>query len=214
MGANCATPAETADSCGPVSEVDRPRHSRRDFVHCTRRLQLASYPGRAQGVASRPSTLANNLWLLLALARPRAVLGLVLLVVVHSASVQDGAGGLLTLQKLVERIKHDVHNRWCRLKLIWADGGYTSIVEKVRQQFGWTLEIVKRSDDMKGFQVLPRRWVVERTFGWLGPIVVCLVTLSIPSLLVNQWFTSSASVVCLIWSPLDLRNALFSQQEN
>jgi len=96
------------------------------------------------------------------------VLGLVLLVVVHSASVQDGAGGLLTLQKLFERIKHNVHNRWCRLKLIWADGGYTSIVEKVRQQFGWVLEIVRRSDDMKGFQVLPRRWVVERTFGWLG----------------------------------------------
>lgn len=96
------------------------------------------------------------------------VLGLVMLVVVHSASIQDGAGGLLTLQKLFERIKHNVHNRWCRLKLIWADGGYPSIVEKVRQQFGWGLEIVKRSDDMKGFQVLPRRWVVERTFGWLG----------------------------------------------
>ena len=96
------------------------------------------------------------------------VLGLVWLVVVHSASVQDGAGGLLTLQKLFERIKHNVHNRWCRLKLIWADGAYTFIVEKVRQQFGWVLEIVKRSDDMKGFHVLPRRWVVERTFGWLG----------------------------------------------
>src|SRR5208283_5980278 len=66
MGANCATPAETADDGGPVSEVDRPRHSRRDFVHCTRRLQLASY-------ASRSSTLANGLWLLLALAQPWAV---------------------------------------------------------------------------------------------------------------------------------------------
>jgi putative transposase len=54
------------------------------------------------------------------------------------------------------------------LKLIWADGAYASIVAVVRQQFGWVLEIVKRSDDMKGFQVLPRRWVVERTFGWLG----------------------------------------------
>jgi len=95
-------------------------------------------------------------------------LGLVLLVIVHSASVQDGAGGLLTLQKLFDRIKHNLHNRWCRLKLIWADGAYMSIVGKVRQQFGWTLEIVKRSDDMKRFQVLPRRWVVERTFGWLG----------------------------------------------
>lgn len=96
------------------------------------------------------------------------VLGLVLLVVVHSASIQDGAGGLLTLQKLFERIKHSLYNRYCRLKLIWADGGYTSIVEKVHNQFGWVLEIVKRSDDVKGFKVLPHRWVVERTFGWLG----------------------------------------------
>jgi putative transposase len=96
------------------------------------------------------------------------VLGLVLLVVVHSASCQDGAGGLLTLQKLFEHIKGNLHNRWCRLKLIWADGGYTSIVDLVHQQFGWVLEIVKRSDDLKGFHVLPHRWVVERTFGWLG----------------------------------------------
>src|SRR3972149_1817001 len=96
------------------------------------------------------------------------VLGLVLLVVVHSASIQDGAGGLLTLQKLFERIKHSLYNHYCRLKLIWADGGYTSIVEKVHKQFGWVLEIVKRSDDVKGFKVLPHRWVVERTFGWLG----------------------------------------------
>jgi putative transposase len=96
------------------------------------------------------------------------VLGLVLLVMVHSASIQDGAGGLLTLQTLFERIKHSLYNRYCRLKLIWADGGYTSIVEKVHKQFGWALEIVKRSDDVKGFKVLPHRWFVERTFGWLG----------------------------------------------
>jgi putative transposase len=96
------------------------------------------------------------------------VLGLVSLVVVHSAGVQDRAGGLLTLQKLFERIKRNLPNRWCRLKLIWADGAYASIVETVRQQFGWCLEIVKCSEDAKGFQVLPRRWVVERSFGWHG----------------------------------------------
>jgi putative transposase len=54
------------------------------------------------------------------------------------------------------------------LKLIWADGAYAHIVDTIRKQYGWTLEIVRRSDDVKGFQVLPRRWVVERTFGWLG----------------------------------------------
>ena len=63
---------------------------------------------------------------------------------------------------------HRLCYRFCRLKLIWADGGYPSIIDAVRQRFGWTLQIVKRSDDVKGFQVLPHRWVVERTFGWLG----------------------------------------------
>ena len=94
--------------------------------------------------------------------------GLLLLVVVHSASLQDAAGGFQTLQKLFGLIQHSVHNRWCRLKLIWADGAYFSMMEKVRKSFGWTLEIVLRSDTAKGFVVLPRRWVVERTFGWLG----------------------------------------------
>lgn len=95
-------------------------------------------------------------------------LGLLLLVVVHSASVQDAAGGKVVLQHLFEQIKHNVHNRWCRLKLIWADGAYASIVDYVRQQFGWKLEVVPRPKDAKGFQVLPHRWIVERTFGWLG----------------------------------------------
>src|SRR5215211_1120724 len=95
-------------------------------------------------------------------------LGLLLLVVVHSAGLQDGIGGYQTLQKLFTHMKYSVHNRWCRLKLIWADGAYASLIEKVRKSFGWKLEIVLRSDTAKGFVVLPRRWVVERTFGWFG----------------------------------------------
>jgi len=95
-------------------------------------------------------------------------LGLLLMVLVHSASVQDGRGGHQILQKLFDKIKHSVHNRWCRLKLIWADGAYVSIVEETRKQFGWILDIVRRSDKAKGFEILPHRWVVERTFGWLG----------------------------------------------
>jgi len=95
-------------------------------------------------------------------------LGLLLIVVVHSAGIQDGTGGEITLKRLFDRIKHSVYNRWCRLKLIWADGAYAHIVKTVRKQCGWTLEVVRRTDDVKGFQVLPHRWVVERTFGWLG----------------------------------------------
>src|SRR6185436_6751130 len=56
-------------------------------------------------------------------------LGLLLIVVVHSAGIQDGTGGFQTLQKLFEHLKHSLHNRWCRLKLIWADGAYASLVE-------------------------------------------------------------------------------------
>jgi putative transposase len=95
-------------------------------------------------------------------------LGFLLMVVVHSAGLQDAEGGKLTLQALFDRNKKNIHNRWCRLKLIWADGAYQSIVDYARQHFGWALEIVKREPGTKGFKVLPRRWVAERSFGWFG----------------------------------------------
>ena len=88
-------------------------------------------------------------------------MGLVLAVVVHEANIQDRDGAKLVLQRL--------KGRFARLTLIWADGGYAGkLIDWVREAASWTLEIVKRNDDLKGFKVLPRRWVVERTFGWLG----------------------------------------------
>ena len=87
-------------------------------------------------------------------------LGLVLVAVVHSADIQDRDGAKIVLQKARKVCKH--------LRLIWADGGYSGqLVEWIKQAFGWILEIVKRNPDVKGFQILPRRWVIERTFGWL-----------------------------------------------
>ena len=63
-------------------------------------------------------------------------------------------------------------NTFLRLRLIWADGGYAGVlldwVAALRPTRRLRMEIVKRTDDMKGFKVLPRRWVVERTFGWLS----------------------------------------------
>jgi putative transposase len=94
-------------------------------------------------------------------------LGLLLWVKVHSAGTPDGTGGKQTLQALFNEIKKSVHNRWCRLKLIWADGGYEDIVTWVKQHCGWRLEIVRRPEGAKGFLLLPRRWVVERTIAWL-----------------------------------------------
>jgi putative transposase len=88
-------------------------------------------------------------------------LGLVMSAVVHAADIQDRDGAKLVLQK--------VGNSFSRLSLIWADGGYAGKLLDWAKEFGnWVLEIVKRSDDMRGFEVLPRRWVVERTFSWLG----------------------------------------------
>jgi putative transposase len=95
-------------------------------------------------------------------------LGLLWMVVVHSAGVQDAPGGQLVLQRLFDRIKKSVHNRWCRLKLIWVDSAYGALVEPARQRFGWKLEVVSRPPGTKGFQILPHRWVVERSFGWFG----------------------------------------------
>jgi putative transposase len=88
-------------------------------------------------------------------------MGLVLLVVVHGANVPDRDGAKLLLEK--------AKSRFPRLTLLWADGGYAGkLVEWVQSACGWVLQIVRRSDQAKGFQLLPRRWVVERTFGWLG----------------------------------------------
>jgi putative transposase len=88
-------------------------------------------------------------------------MGLILAVVVHSAGIQDRDRAKAVLKQIK---KEDPQ----RLELIWADGGYAGkLVEWVKQECGWALEIVKRNDDTKGFKLLPRRWVVERTFAWL-----------------------------------------------
>lgn len=62
-----------------------------------------------------------------------------------------------------------VAERFPRLTKIWADSGYTgAFIAWVKEQFDIEVEIIKRTDDLKGFKVVPRRWVVERTFGWFG----------------------------------------------
>jgi transposase len=83
-------------------------------------------------------------------------------VVIHSAAIQDRDGAGLVLDKIRRRFP------W--LELIWADGGYNAwqVAAAVAKVPLLRLEIVKRSDDTKGFVVLPRRWVVERTFSWFG----------------------------------------------
>lgn len=96
------------------------------------------------------------------------VLGLILMVVVTSAAVTDGEGALLVLQRYFDLTKHSVFNRWHRLKLIWADKAYAGKTTEIRRKFGWVLSVILRPQHVKGFVLLPHRWVIERTFGWLG----------------------------------------------
>ncbi len=87
--------------------------------------------------------------------------GLVLSVFVSAADLGERAGA----KALFEQVK----GQFPRLTKIWADSGYTGpFAEWVAEHLGAELEVVKRTDDLKGFKIVPRRWVVERTFGWFG----------------------------------------------
>jgi putative transposase len=88
-------------------------------------------------------------------------LGLLLVVVVHAADIQDSDGAKLVLRKAL--------GRFPQLRKIWVDQGYKAhFVAWAQAVGGWVVETVKRPEGVKGFRVLPRRWVVERTFAWLG----------------------------------------------
>ena len=90
-------------------------------------------------------------------------LGLPLVAVVTAANVSDNQG----LRLLLERVQNlDINLK--RLYLLYVDGGYRgfNLVKWVMDSFGWILGIVLRPEEQKGFTPLPRRWVVERTFGW------------------------------------------------
>ena len=84
-------------------------------------------------------------------------------VVVHSADIQDRDGAALVLDKRTRRL-------FPFIERIYADGGYQGPrVRAAAARAGtWKIEIIKRSDIAKGFVVLPKRWVVERTLAWIS----------------------------------------------
>ena len=85
-----------------------------------------------------------------------------LFVVIHAADIQDRDGA----PDVLKAIRH----RFPWLRHVFADGGYggPKLRAALKGRGDWTIDIIKRSDRAKGFEVLPRRWVVERTFAWLG----------------------------------------------
>jgi len=86
-------------------------------------------------------------------------LGLILAVVIQSASVQDRDGAVSVIDKLRES--------WRKVIKIFADGGYAGkLIGKVKDMFKIELEIIKR-DELHTFKILPKRWIVERTFSWI-----------------------------------------------
>jgi transposase len=87
--------------------------------------------------------------------------GLLLAVLVTVAGIQDRDAGLRLLTLLRER--------FCSITLVWADAGYAGrLIRWADSLLSYTVQIVKRTDDLSGFQVLPRRWVVERTLAWIA----------------------------------------------
>ena len=87
--------------------------------------------------------------------------GNLLTVVVHRANIPDRDGARFVLD--------DADERFPRLEKIWVDQAYTgSLAKDIYEEYHILLEIVEKPADRKGFTVVPRRWVVERTFAWLG----------------------------------------------
>jgi putative transposase len=88
-------------------------------------------------------------------------MGFIIAIVIHSADIQDRMGA--------KEVINELQFKYPRLKKILADQGYTGeLADWVVKSFRITLEIVKKVAGIGGFNVLPKRWIVERTFGWLG----------------------------------------------
>ena len=89
-------------------------------------------------------------------------LGMVLAIVVHGAACQDQHGAEWVMDQLGEQFR--------RLKVIFGDSAYgrSGLPDWVKETFGWVLQTVLRPVNVKGFVVLPKRWIVERTFAWLA----------------------------------------------
>lgn len=131
-------------------------------------------------------------------------LGLPMSVNVHEANIHDSKGAVPTIEKLAYKFP--------RLCKILADGGYQGdLAEWVKDKFGWELEIVLRpKENSKRFHVIPKRWIVERTFSWLGndrrlsidyefltETVETTVTMAFIQIALNRFFIISKQILII-----------------
>jgi transposase len=163
-------PATTTSACGPSRAIGRASTTRsaisRGSSWVKKAPTAAILDSQSVRTASQPGLRGFDAGKKIT-GRKRHVLvdtcGFILTLKVTPADVQDRDGARLLLPHLTKAYG------W--LKRIWADGGYAGQLEgevaRLPRHRRIDLEIVKRSDDLKGFKVLPRRWVVERTFSWL-----------------------------------------------
>lgn len=93
--------------------------------------------------------------------------GLLLAVWICAAGVSEKAGAMQLLRYI--KVISCLRQLCSRVELAWVDGGYrgADLLNYVRRLWGWAWQVVLRTDEQKGFKVLPRRWVVERTFAWI-----------------------------------------------
>jgi transposase len=88
-------------------------------------------------------------------------MGLLLAMSITAASVQDRDGAVPVL--LEASREHPT------LERVWVDGAYKgAVIDRTREQVNFAIDVVKRNDDVRGFSVVPKRWIGERTFGWLN----------------------------------------------
>ena len=115
---------------------------------------------------------------------------MLLAVVVHGAHRSDHKGLTLLATWFAPL--------WQCLQLIWTDStfGGKDFITSIQKTFGWTLDVVKKKEGQKGFEVLPRRWVVERTFAWFGRYRRLSKDYEIYPPLVRQCSTSLWLILC------------------
>ncbi|MFK7934170.1 MAG: IS5 family transposase [Saprospiraceae bacterium] len=93
--------------------------------------------------------------------------GLILAVWICAANISEKQGAM----QLLRYIKHVpiLRDLCSRIELVWVDGGYrgSDLINYAKRLWNWVWQVVLRTDDEKGFKVIPRRWVVERTFAWV-----------------------------------------------